>query len=78
MATMGRPSLFGQKNPKYRYQGVMTKHGGLRFEDARSELAALVGLPRKKVSDADVFEYLTRGREDTIAYLREQGKLKGL
>lgn len=78
MATMGRPSLFGQKNPKYRMQGVMTTDGGRLFEAARADLADLTGLAKKKISDADVFEYLSRGREATVAFLKAEGKLKGM
>jgi hypothetical protein len=69
MARMGRPSIFAPKDPKYRYQGLMTKEGATQFEAARKELAKLTALKVKQVSDGDVFEYLSRGREATVEYL---------
>ena len=72
MATMGRPSLFGQKDSRYRYQGVMTTDGGKMFEKAREELARWQGIHVRKVSDADVFERLCRGEDATCEYISER------
>lgn len=60
--------MFRNKKGGVRVHGVITKIGGAKFEAARrelSELAPHVANP----SDADVIEYLTRGREDTLAYI---------
>ncbi len=69
MARMGRPSVFAPKDPKHRYQGIVTKLGAKQLEDARADLAALSGLKKKQVSDGDVFEFLARGRRATQEYL---------
>jgi hypothetical protein len=74
MGRMGRPSVFDPKDGT-RYQGVMTKVGSKRFESARKELAALAGL--KRVSDADVMEFLVRGRASTEAYLQAKERKAG-
>ncbi len=69
MAKMGRPSLFAPKDPKCRYQGLMTKPGSKLAEAKRKELADLAGLPVKKVSDGDLFDYMARGKEATVELL---------
>ena len=68
---MGRPSIFAPKNPKHRHQGIMTNVGEKKFEAARRRLAELAEMPVKRVSDGDVFEYLSRGEVETIAHLKK-------
>jgi hypothetical protein len=69
VAKMGRPAVFTPKDPKARYQGLVTREGGRQLEAARKKLAALASLPVKSVSDGDVFEYLARGEEETKSFL---------
>jgi hypothetical protein len=65
----GRPSVFRKKKGGTRYQGVLTKTGASLFEDRRSELAQIVERPVKAITDADVIEFLARGRANTLEYL---------
>jgi hypothetical protein len=67
----GRPSIFRNKGGGARYQGVLTRHGSDAFERRRRELAAIAARPIRGVTDADVIEFLARGRENTVAYLAE-------
>jgi hypothetical protein len=71
---MGRPSVFAPKDPKARYQGLMTKEGARLAEQHRRELAELSELKPKQVSDGDLFDYLARGKEATVAYLAKKNR----
>lgn len=51
--------------------GALTEVGNQKFEASRTRLAKLAG--RLTASDGDVFEYLARGVEATVAYLRKHG-----
>lgn len=70
---MGRNSIFRGKEDGYRVQAIITKVGGRRFDAARKELALLYrtirGSEPTSVSDADVVEFLARGRADTENYI---------
>jgi hypothetical protein len=73
MAQMGRPSVFAPKDPKCRFQGITTKEDARLMEAKRKELAKLSGV--KNPSDGDLFGYMARGKEATIAYLaKKNGK----
>jgi len=63
--TGGFPSIFRNKKGGTRYQGVLTKPGSARFEDARNSLAKLASRPVKRITDADVMEFLARGETET-------------
>ena len=65
----GYVSIFRDKRGGDRLQGVVTKVGSLRFEQARAKLARLASRAPGKVSDGDVIEALARGWADTTAYL---------
>ena len=73
---MGRWSIFRPKinDAEHRYQGWLTDIGRTRFEQAREELGRLFfdvfGRNAVSTSDADTIEYLSRGRSDTLKYLR--------
>lgn len=65
---MARPAIFSE--PKIvRIQGVISKPGSVKFEQARKTLAKLVGWVPSRVSDADTIEFLARGRQETLKYL---------
>lgn len=66
---MPKQCIFGSKVGGSRYQGIMTRRGAIRFEERRRELAIVADVPLTLVSDADVFEFLARGLEETIEYL---------
>jgi hypothetical protein len=59
----------------------MTATGIQAFERARVELGALyariMGRTIASVSDGDVVEYLSRGREQTKLYLKDRRKRMG-
>jgi hypothetical protein len=74
MARMGRPTIYGQKDPKCRYQGLTTTKGGKFMEDARARAAEAAGLKPAQVSDGDLFEYLAR--IEHVAH--ERGRVKGV
>jgi hypothetical protein len=69
----GRRSIFTEKDPTTRVQGILTKIGRHAFERARRQLRGLVmritRLDPTPVSDADTVEFLARGEESTRAYL---------
>lgn len=73
---MGRWSIFRPKiaDANHRYQAWVTDVCRMGLEQAREELARMFLVVFKReapaVSDADTFEYLTRGRRDTMKYLR--------
>jgi hypothetical protein len=69
MAQIGRASVFREKEGGRRYQGIVTKVGAQCFERKRAELAMICGRPVKRISDADVFEFMARGEANTRAYL---------
>ena len=63
-----RPSIF--RNKEVRVQGMISKAGSIAFEQRRQQLAKLAGWDVKKVSDADVIEYLARGEVSTKLYIK--------
>lgn len=67
-----RPSIF--RNKSVRVQGMITKAGKVAFEQRRQQLAKLAGWDPKKVSDADVIDYLARGEVSTKLYIK--GEIK--
>lgn len=70
---MGRPTIFSPKEPGRSYQILaMTRDGRRMFERSRKELKRLAKWPGK-VSDADTVEFILRGTEATVAYLKAKG-----
>jgi hypothetical protein len=73
---VGRDSIFRGKDGGLQVHGIITRTGGQRFERARRQLEALfyevIGRPPTGVSDADVIEYLARGRDETERYLEHE------
>lgn len=67
---MGRPSIFRDKRGGMRVQAIITKIGKQKFLAARSRLAEMAKRKVSQVSDADVVEALSRGWEETEAYLK--------
>lgn len=63
----GRQSIFRGKDKRERRQGLLTKPGAKKFEEARKRLAALAH--RKTASDGDVMEATAMGWEAVAAYL---------
>lgn len=60
-AVGGRPAIFGPKDGGQSYRVLaLTKLGTREFEAARRELKRLAKWPRR-VSDADVVDFLLRG-----------------
>jgi len=70
----GRPSIFRGKNLKKTIRAAMTDVGLSKFEAARARLAKLTGWKPGDISDGDTAEYLARGHEDTVKYLKGLGK----
>lgn len=74
----GRRSIFRGKAGGIRVAGFITRFGAKRFEQARRELGFIfrevMGRRPLAVSDADTIEFLSRGVEDTRAYLAKQQK----
>lgn len=70
---MGRPSVFRNKAGGAKVGGLVTKAGSAKFERARRDLAELAPWV-KNPSDADVIEYLARGKADTEAYIAANGR----
>lgn len=70
--TPAKVSLFHGKDKKDRLQGILTKVGIKKFEHARRQLAGLARLKPSQVSDGDTIEYLARGINATVEYLRDQ------
>jgi hypothetical protein len=62
----GRASIYRDKRGGDRVQGVITKTGSHAFEDARKRLARIVRRATDQISDADVIEWLARGRPDPV------------
>lgn len=73
----GRLSIFTGKvnDSRHRVQAWLTEIGRQQFEAARARLSKLalahLGRAPKAVSDADTIEYLSRGEEQTIKYLKK-------
>jgi hypothetical protein len=65
----GRRSIFGTKVDGARVQGVLTKPGSKKFEDARRRLGHLAGYEPEQVSDGDTIEFLAIGERATLAHL---------
>ncbi len=59
----GWPSVYPGKDPKHRYQGIVTPAGAKALEAKRKELAKLAGMPVEKIGDGSLFEFLARGPE---------------
>lgn len=66
----GLPSIFRNKKGGYRYQGICTPVGSKKFEAHRKTLAGIAKRKVSAVSDADVIEALSRGWDETIAYIK--------
>lgn len=70
--------MFRGKTGGKRVQGILTWGGGEKLKEHKRDLAALYervhGRKPKVVSDADVIEYLARGKEDTEQQLRRYAK----
>lgn len=60
----GRPAIYRNKNAK-NIHGMITKEGAAAFKQARKAIAKVVDWPVKRVSDADVMEFLARGFTST-------------
>lgn len=73
MAREGRPCIFRSPGEKVRYQGIVTYHGSMFFEQARARLALIVKMKPAAVSDGAVIEYLARGDRKARAYLKAKG-----
>lgn len=69
----GRRSIFGTIEGGTRIQGILTAEGFAKLEEHREALRALVVMATGKepgaISDANVVEYLARGREATLKVL---------
>ena len=65
----GRKSIFRNKAGGDRVQGIITRIGSQRFEEARHRLAVVARRLVSNVSDADVVEFLARGEKNTRDYL---------
>ncbi len=68
----GRMSIFRNKAGGARVQGLLTKDGVRAFNTHRTRLAKMAGRDVAHVSDADVIEYLSRGRDATLDALRAE------
>ncbi len=72
---MPKASIFEGKDPKSRFQGLMTKVGAKALVDAKKKLAGVyreeVGVAYGTISDGDAVEALARGWDDVRAYLRK-------
>ncbi len=72
---MPKRPIFEDKDPDTRFQGILTKTGGVKWAAAKKRLAAIyrevVGQPFGSISDGDVAEFLARGEANTRAYLKE-------
>jgi len=69
-----RQGIFLDKSDGARLQGIVSKEGAEAFEKARGRLAKLVKWSVKSVSDGDTFEYLARGHNATVKYLKKYRK----
>lgn len=72
----GREAIFKDKTGGDRIQGIISRVGSVKFEEARQRLKVLAERPRNDVSDGDCAEYLARGEENTRAYLAERKLVK--
>lgn len=70
----GRESIFRGKANGVRIQGVLTKAGGVAFEQSRKALGKVyeleTGRKPPRISDAEVVEYLARGEAETAKAIR--------
>jgi len=66
---LGKPSIFVDKVA--RVQGVLSRPGSKRFEQARGRLTKLASWPTP-ASDGDTIEYLARGEQATRKYLKQR------
>ena len=71
----GRPAIFRGKDRTKPVKAYMTAHGKNKVNDARKRLAKIVGWKAADVKDGDVVEFLARGEEDTIKYLKSTGQI---
>lgn len=62
-----KPAVFKGKDRAARIQGILTDDGMRHFKQASARLAKMVG---HDVSHGDTIEYLARGHEATLAYIR--------
>lgn len=66
----GRPTIFTPKTGAPVRAQALTIAGSKRFEAHRRRLAKLAGWEVEAVSDADTVEFMARGEQDTIDYLK--------
>lgn len=71
---MGRPTIYGPKDAKKRFQGITTEAGAKMFEGLRRELVTFTGI--KNPSDGDVIEYAARAMVDADGGAKEVARLK--
>lgn len=69
MSRLGKPSIFIDKVA--RVQGVLSRPGSKRFEQARGRLTKLASWPTP-ASDGDTIEALSRGWTETKRYLKRR------
>lgn len=76
MPQVGRASFFRGKikKAKYRVQGLLTPRGRVCFEKQRKEMCRLTRF--KDPSDADVIEFMARGKSETLDYALERSEEK--
>lgn len=75
-ATGGRPSLFRPKDVTKPRHFYLTNIGHGKVEAAKARLAKLTGWPAARISDGDLYEFLARGEQESMAYFRRHGILK--
>ncbi len=72
----GRVSLFGAKNVRAgggrRVQGYLSKVAAEYFDDAAAVLAQLAKVEKADLSDADIIEFLARGKTNTKLKLQNK------
>ena len=70
----GRVSIFGPKNVRAgggrRVQGYLGKVAAEYFADAAQKLSVIADVSQNDLSDADIIEFLARGRTNTRLKLR--------
>lgn len=72
----GHPAIFRGKDRTKPLRAFLTEIGKAKIEEARKRLAKLAKWKVSDVSNGDVVEYLARGEQETIAYLRDVGQIK--
>jgi len=67
----GRASIFRNKLPTNRVQGILSSQGMRLFEAARRRLATLADVPASVIAPRRLIEALVRGEEGTRRHLEE-------